>query len=163
MRVACFSEAGYTGKVPRNNPNMRTDQAWVCALDAIHFPVTQLPNEHFDIGIVIIPKEQNRYLLASNNAININLTDIFALNRSFLTTQYTNDYTPNGGFGQQFVQNADELWVCVLDANIPADYGKDIIWASAFTTNATPAYEDPRASNYDLNAIIYITLSAIEV
>jgi hypothetical protein len=72
MRVAFFSEAGYTGKVSRSNPNMRTDQAWVCALDAIHFPVTQLPNEHFDIGIVIIPKEQNRYLLASNNVDVIN-------------------------------------------------------------------------------------------
>lgn len=67
MKVAFFSEASYVGKVPRNNPNMRTDQAWVCALDATHHPVTQLPNERFDIGIVIIPKEQNRYTLAFNN------------------------------------------------------------------------------------------------
>jgi hypothetical protein len=27
MKIAFFTEAGYSGKVPRNNPNMRTDQA----------------------------------------------------------------------------------------------------------------------------------------
>ena len=42
MKIAFFSEAGYTGKVPRNNPNMRTDVAWVCALDAIHHPWPKL-------------------------------------------------------------------------------------------------------------------------
>jgi len=41
MNIAFFSEAGYIGKVPRDNPNMRTDQAWVCALDAIHYPIAQ--------------------------------------------------------------------------------------------------------------------------
>ena len=39
MRIAFFSEAGYNGKVPRDNPNMRTDVAWVCALDAVHHPI----------------------------------------------------------------------------------------------------------------------------
>ena len=33
--IAFFSEGGYNGKVPRNIP-MRTDQAWVCALNATH-------------------------------------------------------------------------------------------------------------------------------
>lgn len=67
MNIAFFSEAGYTGKVPRNNPNMRTDQAWVCALDATHYHVTQLPQNNFDVGIVIIPKEKNREHLAQND------------------------------------------------------------------------------------------------
>ena len=67
MNIAFFSEAGYIGKVPRDNPNMRTDQAWVCALDAIHYPITQLPQNNFDVGIVIIPKEKNREHLAHNN------------------------------------------------------------------------------------------------
>ena len=31
MKVAFFTEGGYQGKVPRNNANMRTDMAWVCA------------------------------------------------------------------------------------------------------------------------------------
>ena len=42
MSIAFFTEGGYTGKIPRNNPNMRTDQAWMCALDATHYCVFQL-------------------------------------------------------------------------------------------------------------------------
>ena len=58
-KVAFFSEGGYNGKVPRNIP-MRTDQAWVCALDATHYCVFQLDNlkETYDIGVIIIPKEK---------------------------------------------------------------------------------------------------------
>jgi hypothetical protein len=103
------------------------------------------------------------YLLAGNKPIKIDLTSLFGLNKAFLTTQYTNDTVPLGDFGQQFVGNADELWVCVVDANIPTDYQKDIVWASLLTINATPSYGDSRASGYDLNANIYVTLSAQEV
>ena len=61
MSIAFFTEGGYTGKVPRNIP-MRTDQAWVCALDAVHHCVFKLNevNQKYDIGVVIIPKEKNR-------------------------------------------------------------------------------------------------------
>ena len=58
MKIAFFSEGGYTGKVPRNNPNMRTDTAWVCALEATHHPIPtihQIPDNSYDIGIIIIP------------------------------------------------------------------------------------------------------------
>ena len=61
MKIAFFSEAGYTGKVPRNHSNMRTDVAWVCALDAVHHPITTIHtvNENsYDLGIVIIPKNK---------------------------------------------------------------------------------------------------------
>jgi hypothetical protein len=60
MKIAFFTEGGYTGKVPRNHPNMRTDVAWICALDAIHYPINQIHmvNEQFDLGIVIIPKNK---------------------------------------------------------------------------------------------------------
>lgn len=122
---------------------------------------TQFSRESFSIqsGTVL-----GSYLLVSNKAININLTDLFALNRSFLTTQYTNDPIPNGDSGQQFVQNADELWVCVVDANIPTDYAGDIVWANALTANASPSYSDSRASALNnLNSQIYLTLSTQEV
>lgn len=68
MKVAFFTEGNYTGKVPRNNPNMRTDQAWVAAMDAVHIPIftNQPSSERFDVGIVIIPKEKNREHLATN-------------------------------------------------------------------------------------------------
>ena len=61
MKIAFFSEAGYMGKVPRNHPNMRTDVAWVCALNATHHPVLtlhQIPDNSYDVGIVIIPKNK---------------------------------------------------------------------------------------------------------
>ena len=67
MKIAFFTEGNYISKIPRHHTNMRTDQAWICALDATHYPVIQLPSEHFDIGIVIIPKEKNRDYLANNN------------------------------------------------------------------------------------------------
>jgi hypothetical protein len=59
--IAFFTEGGYTGKVPRNMP-MRTDQAWVCALNAVHHCIFKLNevNQKYDIGVVIIPKEKNR-------------------------------------------------------------------------------------------------------
>lgn len=62
--IAFFTEGGYTGKVPRNIP-MRTDQAWVCALDAVHHCIFKLNevNQKYDIGVVIIPKEKNREYL----------------------------------------------------------------------------------------------------
>ena len=74
MNIAFFTEGGYNGKVPRNNPNMRTDQAWICALDATHHCVFNLNevNQKYDIGIVIIPKEKNREHLANQNYSLIN-------------------------------------------------------------------------------------------
>ena len=61
MQIAFFTEGGYSGKVPRNMP-MRTDQAWVCALNAVHHCIFKLNevNQKYDIGVVIIPKEKNR-------------------------------------------------------------------------------------------------------
>ncbi len=57
MKIAFFTEASYTGTPPRNHPNMRTDLAWVCALNATHIPLTNIFTEDiFDLGIIIIPK-----------------------------------------------------------------------------------------------------------
>ncbi len=65
MKIGFFSEAGYEGKVPRNHPNMRTDVAWVCALDATHHPIPQLSNladNSYDVGVMIIPKKRQPLL-----------------------------------------------------------------------------------------------------
>ena len=61
MKVAFFTEGQYQGKVPRNHPNMRTDLAWICALEAEHWNINQSPNKHYDIGIVIIPKKNPQF------------------------------------------------------------------------------------------------------
>ena len=55
MRTAFFSESQVNGKIPRNFPNARTEYAWMMALDAPHYNINNIPNEKFDLGIVIIP------------------------------------------------------------------------------------------------------------
>ena len=35
MAIAFFTEMGFTGKVPRTHDNMRTEFAWMCALDEL--------------------------------------------------------------------------------------------------------------------------------
>lgn len=63
MEIAFFTEGGYQGKVPRNHPNMRTDLAWVCALNADHWNINQTPNKQYDLGIIIIPKKNPHFNL----------------------------------------------------------------------------------------------------
>ena len=65
MKIGFFSEAGYEGKVPRNHLNMRTDVAWVCALDAAHHPlptISKLPDNLYDVGVMILPKKREKLL-----------------------------------------------------------------------------------------------------
>jgi len=65
VKIGFFSEAGYEGKVPRNHPNMRTDVAWVCALDATHHPIPKLqslPDSLYDVGVMILPKKREMLL-----------------------------------------------------------------------------------------------------
>ena len=60
MKVVFFTEGQYTGSIPRNHPNMRTDIAWVCALNAVHYPINRIHElkEEFDLGVAIIPKHK---------------------------------------------------------------------------------------------------------
>ena len=56
MKIAFFSETGNNQRYPRDFPNARTEVAWCLALDAPMCALDALPDEHFDLGIVIIPK-----------------------------------------------------------------------------------------------------------
>ncbi len=57
MKIAFFSETGNNQRYPRDFPNARTEVAWCLALDAPMCSLHALPDEKFDLGIVIIPKE----------------------------------------------------------------------------------------------------------
>jgi len=61
MKVAFFTEMGFNGKVPRDLENMRTEFAWMVALDADHYHYKQAPHEHYDLGIIIIPKKNPHF------------------------------------------------------------------------------------------------------
>ena len=63
MEIAFFTEGNYQGKVSRDNLNMRTDLAWICSLEADHWNINQSPNQHYDLGIVIIPKNNPQFNL----------------------------------------------------------------------------------------------------
>jgi hypothetical protein len=64
VKIAFFTEMGFTGKVPRTHNNMRTEFAWMCALDADHWNLNQTPNyNNYDLGIAIIPKKNPQFEL----------------------------------------------------------------------------------------------------
>jgi hypothetical protein len=67
MKIAFFTEMGFSGKIPRGHTNMRTEFAWMCALNADHHNILSNPNEKYDLGIIITPK---------NNPQNVNLQHI---------------------------------------------------------------------------------------
>ncbi len=60
-KIAFFTEGGYQGKIPRTHPNMRTELAWMCTLNADHWNINQPPNQQYDLGIVIIPKKNPQF------------------------------------------------------------------------------------------------------
>lgn len=58
-KIGWFTEGGWTGKVPRDHPNMRNDMAWMHTLGVIHHPIEHLSgiNDNvYDVGIITIPK-----------------------------------------------------------------------------------------------------------
>jgi hypothetical protein len=55
MKVAFLTEMGFTGKIPVNHPNMRTEFAWMHALDADHYNIADSV-AGYDAVIVIFPK-----------------------------------------------------------------------------------------------------------
>lgn len=57
MKIAFFTEMGFNGKISRTHENMRTEFAWMCALEADHYNIKDIPVERYDLGIVIIPKK----------------------------------------------------------------------------------------------------------
>jgi hypothetical protein len=61
MKIAFFTEMDFTGKIPRTHENMRTEFAWMVALNADHYNINSLPSKPYDLGIVIIPKKNPNF------------------------------------------------------------------------------------------------------
>lgn len=67
MKVLFITEMGFSGKIPRTHTNMRTEFAWMCALNADHIPLLHIlsdnytPNQKYDICIIILPKKIENY------------------------------------------------------------------------------------------------------
>ena len=59
MKIAFLTEMGFEGKIPANHPNMRTEFAWMHALNADHFYLHNfLRVRDYDHVFIIFPKGQ---------------------------------------------------------------------------------------------------------
>ena len=57
MNIAFLTEMGFVGKIPSNHPNMRTEFAWMYALDADHHNINNYLNVYgYDKVFIIFPK-----------------------------------------------------------------------------------------------------------
>ena len=66
-KIAFFSEGGFTGKLPRNIENLRVPEAWYVVTDSTHHQIgTQLTDETYDLGVIIIPKKRIDVLMQQN-------------------------------------------------------------------------------------------------
>ncbi len=69
MKIAFFTEMPFTGKIPRTHENMRTEFAWMCALNADHHNINSIPSQQYDLGIVIIPKKNPNFHIESLKSV----------------------------------------------------------------------------------------------
>ncbi len=60
MKIAFLTEMGFVGKIPANHPNMRTEFAWMHALDADHYNIHLFGSDknliNYDHVFIIFPK-----------------------------------------------------------------------------------------------------------
>lgn len=65
MRICFITPNNFSGKIPRNFKNCRTEYAWMVALDATNIPIQSVLYSsvrsswkgNYDVGIVILPKK----------------------------------------------------------------------------------------------------------
>tara|TARA_R110000737_G_scaffold351276_1_gene393018 strand:+ start:171 stop:1070 length:900 start_codon:yes stop_codon:yes gene_type:complete len=62
MKIAFFTEMGFNGKIPRTHKNMRTEFAWMVALNATHYNLKSIPSENYDLGIVVNSKNNPEWV-----------------------------------------------------------------------------------------------------
>ena len=69
MNIAFFTEMNFTGKIPRDHTNMRTEFAWMCALEADHWNINDMPDTSYDLGILIKRKNKRLCSIGSMSVI----------------------------------------------------------------------------------------------
>ena len=107
MRITFFTEGKWEGKIPRNHPNMRTDLAWMCTLNADHWSINSTPNQNYDLGIVIIPKKNPQFDI---NRLRQFCTQIAVMQEG--PNWYWQDYPLNQQIGYyNTIQEADFMFV----------------------------------------------------
>ena len=68
MKIAFFTEMEFMGKIPGTHENMRTEFAWMHALNADHYNINSIPPKQYDLGVIIIPKKNPNFNLQNLKA-----------------------------------------------------------------------------------------------
>lgn len=92
MKIAFLTEMGFEGKIPANHSNMRTEFAWMHALDANHHNIRNYNNiTGYDVVFIIFPK--GRVYLDSAGSCLSNDTNPVSdiLDSNFIKTLKTNN------------------------------------------------------------------------
>lgn len=126
-KVAFFTEGQYTGKIPRSHPNKRTDITWQIALDATHYNLDNIPSmisfERYDIGIIIIPKNNPKIVAKRWDEIKDICTQVAIMQEG--PNWYWQDYNvETQGIFFDILRNADFL---LCHNNIDAYYYKGLL------------------------------------
>lgn len=98
MKIAFLTEMGFEGKIPSDHPNMRTEFAWMHALDADHYSIySELSRgkvANYDKVFIIFPKGQvylnavgSRISNDKNSVSGLLETDLVSILRSQGNTQ----------------------------------------------------------------------------
>ena len=90
MKVAFLTEMGFKGKIPANHPNMRTEFAWMHALDADHYNIYMFADDTNLVGydhiFIIFPKGRT-FLSADGSKITDGINPVSELlNRPIVQT-----------------------------------------------------------------------------
>jgi hypothetical protein len=87
MRVAFLTEMGFTGKVPINHPNMRTEFAWMFTLDADHHHIRDIRGvKDYDHVFIIFPKGKT-FLSSEGSKIGHNINPVSDLIKAPLVSE----------------------------------------------------------------------------
>jgi hypothetical protein len=64
IEIAFFTEGRFTGKVTRNDNNLRVPQSWMASLNASHYNIYNPGiSSNYDLGIIIVPKKNPQFNL----------------------------------------------------------------------------------------------------
>lgn len=76
MKIAFLTEMGFTGKIPVDHTNMRTEFAWMHALNACHYNIRNFNQIiSYDVVFIIFPKGKT-YLSADGSTLSNNMNPI---------------------------------------------------------------------------------------
>ncbi len=106
MRIAFLTEMGFMGKVPANHPNMRTEFAWMYALDADHFNIHMLDElKGYEHVFVIFPK--GKTFLSSEGSTLVNGVNPVS---QLLREDIVGKIKQQGNINVHYVQEGPHWW-----------------------------------------------------